>query len=69
MRRLALVCIALASGGARAALPPAGSSYALQVTTNFESPFADCWSFSASGTVITSYKANLGRFPYRLANL
>lgn len=52
---------------AHAALPPAGTSYSLQVTTSFEAPFTDCWTFSSTGRVIHS--PSLRNFPYQLDNL
>jgi len=52
---------------ARAALPPAGASFKLHVTTSFEPPFNDCWTFSSGGRFIHS--PSLKNFPYQLTNL
>jgi hypothetical protein len=52
---------------AQAALAPAGSRYSLNVTTSFEKPFIDCWTFSTNGTFIHS--PSLHNFPYQLDNL
>jgi hypothetical protein len=64
--RGALLAIALPAG-AHAALPPAGTSYSLQITTSFEAPFSDCWSFSSNGRFI--YSPSLHYFHYQLDNL
>jgi hypothetical protein len=52
---------------AHAALPPAGSSFKLHITTSFEDPFNDCWTFSTNGRFIHS--ASLKNFPYQLTGL
>jgi hypothetical protein len=52
---------------AHAALAPSGSRYSLNVTTSFEKPFTDCWTFSTNGTFIHS--PSLHNFPYQLDNL
>jgi hypothetical protein len=52
---------------AHAALAPAGSRYSLNVTTSFEKPFTDCWTFSTNGNFIHS--PSLHNFPYQLDNL
>jgi len=52
---------------AHAALAPAGNRYSLNVTTSFEKPFTDCWTFSTNGTFIHS--PSLHNFPYKLDNL
>jgi hypothetical protein len=57
----------LAPGLVHAAQPPAGSRYQLTVTTSFEPPFSDCWTFSSAGTFIHS--PSLHNFPYQLDNL
>jgi hypothetical protein len=52
---------------AHAAQPPAGTSYSLQVTTSFEAPFTDCWTFATNGRFIHS--PSLRNFPYQLDSL
>jgi hypothetical protein len=52
---------------AQAALPPAGTSYSLKITTSFEAPFTDCWSFSSNGRFV--YSPNLHYFHYQLDDL
>jgi hypothetical protein len=66
LRAAALAAITLPTL-ARAALPPAGSLYKLNVTTSFEPSFVDCWAFSTNGRFIHS--PMLKNFPYQLANL
>lgn len=53
---------------ARAALPPAGMSFTLTVTSSFQPSFKDCWSFLSGGHAIVA-KSSLGSFPYQLDGL
>jgi hypothetical protein len=64
---LPTLLLAAAPLAAQAALAPASQSFKLKVTTSFEAPFTDCWTFSSNGRFIHS--PSLRNFPYQLTNL
>jgi hypothetical protein len=66
-RVIALAGCLLMPALAHAALPPAGYSYLLNVTTSFEPAFTDCWTFGSNGRFIHSNQ--LRDLSYQLTGL